>query len=60
MLDFNLETRKQQINRALNKFVIVLDVAIEAKTWYDTLDNVYWGVGTGEPTPKLVWLRYVR
>jgi hypothetical protein len=30
------------------------------KTWYDTLDNVYWGVGTGEPSPKLSWLRYIR
>ncbi len=60
MLDFNLERRKQQINRALNKFVIALDVSIEGKTWYDTLNNVYWGIGTGDPTPKLVWLRYLR
>jgi hypothetical protein len=60
MLDFNLDRRKQQINRALNKFVIALDVAIEGKTWYDTLDNIYWGIGTGDPTPKLVWLRYLR
>jgi hypothetical protein len=56
----NSAMRKQQINRALNKFVIVMDVHIEAKTWYDTLDNVYWGVGTGEPSPKLSWLRYIR
>jgi hypothetical protein len=45
--------RKKQINTALNKFVIVLDVHIEGKTWYDTLDNVYWGIGTGEPSSKL-------
>ena len=52
--------RKQQINTALNKFVIVLEMHIEGKTWYDTLDNVYWGIGTGEPSPKLSWLRYIR
>jgi hypothetical protein len=59
-LDSNPEKRKAQINRALNKFVIVVDIHIEARTWYDTLDNVYWGIGTGDPTPKLSWLRYLR
>jgi hypothetical protein len=53
-------TRKLQINRALNIFVIALDVQIEGKTWYDTLDNVYWGIGTGEPSPTLSWMRYLR
>jgi hypothetical protein len=59
-LDSNPEKRKAQINRALNKFVIVMDIHIKARTWYETLDNVYWGVGTGDPTPKLSWLRYLR
>jgi hypothetical protein len=56
----NKEKRKYEINRALNKFVIRLEVHIEALSWYDTLDNVYWGIGNGEPTPKLSWLRYLR
>jgi hypothetical protein len=56
----NEQKRKQEINRALNKFVIRLEVHIEALSWYDTLDNVYWGIGNGEPTPKLSWLRYLR
>ncbi len=30
-----------------------MDVHIEGKTWYDSLDYVYWGVGTGKPSPKL-------
>jgi hypothetical protein len=54
------ETRRSEINKALNKFVIRLDVHIEAKTWYDSLDNVYWGVATDEPSPKLSWLRFIR
>jgi hypothetical protein len=56
----SIEMRRNEINRALNKFVIRLDVHIEAKTWYDSLDNVYWGIGTDEPSPKLSWLRYIR
>jgi hypothetical protein len=40
MLHSNLATRRRQINRALNTFVIVMDVHIEGKTWYDSLDNV--------------------
>ncbi len=36
----NIDTRKLEINRALNKFVIRLSVHIEAKTWYDSLNNV--------------------
>jgi len=56
----NKEQRLHEINRALNKFVIRLEVHIEALSWYDTLDNVYWGIGNGEPTPKLSWLRYLR
>ncbi len=54
------EERKHEINRALNKFVIRLEVHIEALSWYDTLDNVYWGIGNGEPSPKLSWLRFLR
>ncbi len=60
LLHSNAATRNLQINRALNKFVIALDVQIEGKIWYDTLDNVYWGIGTGEPSPTLSWLRYIR
>jgi hypothetical protein len=60
MLHNNPVTRHVQINRTLNKFVIALDVHIEGKTWYDTLDDVYWGIGTGDPSPKLSWLRYIR
>jgi hypothetical protein len=60
MLHNDPVTRRLQINRALNKFVILLDVHIEGKTWYDTLDNVYWGIGTGDPSPKLSWLRFIR
>ncbi len=56
----SVEKRQQEMNRALNKFVIRLEVHIEALTWYDTLDNVYWGIGNGEPTPKLSWLRFLR
>jgi hypothetical protein len=52
--------RKQEVNRALNKFVIRLEIHIEALSWYDTLDNVQWGIGTGEPTPKITWLRFLR
>ena len=60
LLHANPTARRLQINRALNKFVIAMDVQIEGKTWYDTLDNVYWGIGTGEPSPTLSWLRYLR
>jgi hypothetical protein len=56
----SVEKRQQEMNRALNKFVIRLEVHIETLTWYDTLDNVYWGIGNGEPTPKLSWLRFLR
>jgi hypothetical protein len=54
------ETRKSEINKALNKFVIRLEIHIEAKTWYDSLDNIYWGIATDEPSPKLSWLRFIR
>jgi hypothetical protein len=54
------EKRKHEVNRALNRFVIRLEVHIEALSWYDTLDNVYWGIGNGEPSPKLSWLRFLR
>ena len=54
------ENRKSEINRALNKFVIRLDVHIEAKTWYDSLDNIYRGIATDEPSPKISWLRFIR
>jgi hypothetical protein len=60
VLDPDDEKRKREVNRALNKFVIRLEIHIEALSWYDTLDNVQWGIGTGEPTPKLPWLRYLR
>ncbi len=33
---------------------------IEAKTWYDSLDNIYWGIATDEPSPKLSWIRFIR
>jgi hypothetical protein len=54
------EKRKREINTALNKFVIRMEVHIEALSWYDALDNVHWGIGNGEPTPKLSWLRFLR
>jgi hypothetical protein len=60
MLNPDNEKRKREVNRALNKFVIRLEIHIEALSWYDTLDNVQWGIGTCEPTPKLPWLRYLR
>jgi hypothetical protein len=59
-LSANLQMRKRQLNRALLTFVIRLEIHIESKTWYDTLDNVYWGIGNAEPSPKLSWLRYIR
>ncbi len=37
---FSEVEREKEINRALNKFVILLEVHIEALSWYDTLDNV--------------------
>ena len=40
--------------------MIRLEVLIEALSWYDTLDNVHWGIGNGEPTPKISWLRFLR
>jgi hypothetical protein len=54
------EDRKHEINRALNTFVIRLEVHIEALSWYETLYNVYWGIGNGEPSPKLSCLRFLR
>ena len=60
MLSIDAETRKRQIHRALNKFISRLDWHIQCKTEYDTFDNVHWGIASGDPHPKPVWLRYVR
>ncbi len=60
VLSANEKQRKKQIHRALNTYVITLDTHIKSKTMYDSLDNIHCGIGTGEPSPKLSWLRWIR
>ena len=60
VLSANEEQRKKQIHRALYTYVVRLDIQIKSKTMYDSLDNIHWGIGTGDPSPKLPWLRWLR
>jgi hypothetical protein len=36
--------RKKQIHRALNTYVIRLDIHITSKAMYDSLDSIHWGL----------------
>ena len=60
VLSLDGATRSKQIHKALNKFIVRLEWHIECSTKYDTLDNVHWGIVSGEPHPKPAWMRYIR
>jgi hypothetical protein len=54
------QLRSRQVNRALNTFIVRLEVLIDNKTLDEVTDNVFWGTITLNPSPKKAWLRWLR